>query len=712
MILSAGGWYGMQHIKRPEASRPKHSSVHASLFGEFKLKKPDGTEIPISNRRAKALLALLCLNADEAINREQLSKLLWPGRFESHARASLRQCLLDLGKLLEPLGPEILHVTRNSACLNSAAIASDLGDLETALADGNVMDAANLLSAIGTAPLVAGMDFGEAFGTWVSNRRLEAERRLQAALDNALDAAMSRGDIGGHGALKKAWELRQPSAPSGVLSAPASKSRIAVLPFQALNAKDREDYFADGIVDEMITTLGQVPQLLVAGRTSSFHFRDSDLASPAIAEALRVAHLIEGSVQRQGEKVRIFVRLIDGATGFESWGHRYDGTLDDIFALQETIAQAVTAALAEQLGLAMDQPMVRGLTQSKKAYDLYLQGRALGTRIFGDGVLEHAIDFLEQALAIDPMFVEAWVELAEAHHNVSVYTQCPDRNAAARRMADCARKAIALKPALGYPYALLGTYEWTQNNIVGGLDYAFEAYAREPSHPGVAMRVGSFLMYCGRTNDAAAYIKSAIDHDPVDPRKYALLWALDFCRGELDAALDAAQRMVDLGWPSMYLAMTSAALGRNELAIEQYMLTKQLVNSIILPPVGSGTMSDEAMDAYWLMAAKGVCSGQETDRQAYFQMLEMMYLVLHDKADLAITGPAIFTGNAELVFKAFGHQLTPANILSFVQLWADVEPIRQIWQHPEFIPFAQRIGMAAAWDKYGWPDLLPVPSNR
>ncbi len=200
----------------------------------------------------------------------------------------------------------------------------------------------------------------------------------------------------------------------------------------------------------------------------------------------------------------------------------------------------------------------------------------------------------------------------------------------------------------------------------------------------------------------------AIDRDFLSK----LLWAAHFGRGELDDALKAAQRVVDLGWPSTYLALTSAALGNNDLAIEQYQLSKRLVNSVILPPVGSGTISDEAMDAYWLIGAKGICGGLEADRQSYGQVLKMMYATLHDKADMAICSPAIFTGNSEMVFKTFGHHLTPANITGLLVLWADIDPIRRVWQHPEFIPFAQRIGMAAAWDKYGWPDLLPPPSNR
>ena len=702
----------MQQIEQKEALRPKHSCVHASLFGEFRLKTADATEIPISNRRAKALLALLCLNMDQAINREQLSKLLWPGRFESHARASLRQCLLDLGKLLEPLGPEILHVTRSSACLNRAAIASDLGDLEAALADGNTVDAATLLSAIGTAPLVAGMDFGEAFGAWLSNRRMEAEHRLQIAVNDALAAAILRGDMGGHGALKKAWELRQPSAPLGLVSAPANKSRIAVLPFQAPNAKDGEDYFADGIVDELITVLGQVPQLLVAGRTSSFHFRGSDLASPAIANALRVAHLIEGSVQRQGEDVRIFVRLIDGATGFESWGHRYDGSLNNIFALQEIVAKAVTAALAEKLGLDIDEPLVHGMTHSKAAFDLYLQGRSLGFKIFGDGALDTAITLLEEAVRLDPDFAEAWLLLAEVHQLIAIYTACLDRPAESAKMAACVQKALAIKPTLGQAYSLLGLHRLTQNDFVGALDLAFKGYLMEPNNPQVAMRLGSYLMLCGRTRDGMKYIEEAIAQDPIDGRKYMLRCSAYLNLGDVAAAVADGQRSVDLGFPSIHLAVATTAAGQHDLAVEQYMQTRLLLNKSIFPPAGTAPMPPEVMDAYWLVAAKGVCSGIAQDREAYCRTLDYLHVTMHDNGDYAITLPTVFMGYTEMLYKTLGQRISPGNFGCLMSIWADIEPVRQIWQHPEFIPFAQRIGMAAAWDKYGWPDLLPVPSNR
>ena len=700
-------------MSRVVQREPIKAACRASVFGSFQLQRPDGTEIMIANRRARIVLAMLCANAGQPVNREILSKLLWPGRFEAHAKASLRQCLLDLGKLLSPLAADILDISRNTVALHPGLIQSDFGDLEQALAQGEYLKATELLKAAGTQQILEHMDFGDAFNFWLDQCRADAKRRLGTAVKRGLSALRETGEIGAHDELLDAWSARdQDARRAGVPSKLECRTRVAVLPFASDGVKDGPDYFADGMVDELITALGQVPQLLVAGRTSSFHFRGSDQPTPQIAAALGVTHLIEGSVQRQGDQVRVHAHLIDGATGFELSGARNDGTLDAIFQLQEDVAQAVTHALADALGLELAAPLVRKTTDSKAAYDLYLQGRALCARLFGEGLLDKAITLLEEALIIDPAFAECWVMLAEAHQLVATYTQCPDRSAASLRMAECARKAIALSPTLGYPYALLGIHEWAQRNIVGAIDLAFRAYRLEPNNPAVTMRLGSFLIYCGRTSDAAAYVHAAINQDPVDPRKHALVWALNLGLGRLEEARDAGQRMADFGFPSTHLAFGLSALGQHELAVERYQETKHLVNTIILPPVGSGPMTTEAMDAYWLIASKGICSGQESDRQIYSQILEMMYATFHDKGDLAIAIPAIMTGNAELTFKSIGDYPSPANMLALAPLWSDFDPVRQIWQHPEFIRFAQRIGMAAAWDKYGWPDLLGPPSNH
>lgn len=703
----------MGQRQRQEALRPNHNCVHVSLFGEFKLRTAAGADIPISNRRAKAILAVLCLNGDEAINREQVSKLLWPGRFESHAKASLRQCLLDLGKLLEPLGSEILQVTRTTVCLNRAAIATDIDNLESALVGQNTTDAANRIAAIGTSPLIDQMDFGEAFNDWLSIRRSQAEHRLRIAVDRALAFAAERGDMDGQMALASAWDRRNPAAlQKAPIAIADTKMRIAVLPFQALNTRDGEDYFADGMTDELITTLGQVPQLMMAGRTSSFHFRGSDLSPASIADALRVTHLIEGSVQRQGDRVRIHVHLIVGGTGFEIWAQRFDGTLDDVFALQETVAQAVTAAIGDALGISLQPPLVHGMTHSKEAYDLYLQGRALNTRLFGDGVLTRAAELLDEAVALDPGFAEAWLLLADVHQRMGIYLAGTDQTIASAVMADCVRKVLAIKPGLGHAYGLLALHEFTQNNIVGSLDLAFQGYEVEPHNPAVAVRIGGLLLFCGLTRQGMRYLDEAIAQDPVDGRHYMVRSAGQLNGGNIDAAIADAQSCVDLGFPSVWLGVAHAAAGNHAVAVEHYQQTRLLLNNSIPPPSGMAPMSPEMMDAYWLVAAKGVCGGVAEDRETYCRTLDFLHATMVEKEHLAITLPSVFMGYTDLLFKTLGTRLTLQNVACLMSIWADIDPIRQIWQHPEFIPFAQRIGMAAAWDKYGWPDLLPVPNNR
>ena len=703
----------MEEAVQEVVPHPSRLAAHATLFGQFQLRTTDGREIAISNRRARAMLAMLCAEAGQPIGRDYLSKLLWPGRFEAHAKASLRQCVLDLGKLLAPLGGDILSVTRSNIALNPGSIRTDLDDLERALARADHATAIEQLTAIGAKPILDQMDFGVPFSQWRDRCGGDAEKRLSGAIAGELAALEQRGDWVTHARLSNAWSARDHGKqPLAAATVPRGRTRVAVLPFQSIGAREGQDYFADGIVDELITNFGQVPQLLVAGRTSSFHFRGSDLPPAQIAAALGVAHLIEGSVQRQGDRVRIHAHLIAGETGFELWGERFDGTLDDVFAFQEQVAQAITAAIGSALGIEMQPPLVPGLTQSIEAYDLYLQGRALSFKLFGNGVLDTAVALLEQAVAIDPEFAEAWLLLGEVHQLIGIYTACLDRPAESARMAASVARALTLKPGLGQAYCLLGLRELTIGNFVGALDLAFKGYGLEPNNPAVAMRLGSYLLFCGRTAEGMRYIEEAIAQDPIDGRKFMLRCSGHLNRGDVAMAIADGQRAVDLGFPSMWLAVASAAAGQHDLAVDQYQQTRLLVNKTIFPPAGTAPMTPEVMDAYWLVAAKGACSGKAEDREAYCRTLDYLHLTMHDNADMAIALPAVFMGYADMFFKTIGRTVSLGNMGCLISLWADIEPIRQICQHPEFIPFAQRIGMAAAWDKYGWPDLMSPPNNR
>lgn len=697
------------HIDKVGGTGP---NLHVSLFGIFELKCPDGSVTLISNRRARAILAMLCLVPEQSFSRRYLSKILWPDRFEAQARASLRQCLSDLGKFLAPINGMILEVNRSRVSLNPAHVTTDLSVLETALKESRYGDAASELNNIGSKPILDQFIFGPEFELWLNTQREAIHRRLHQAVHVALKNLDQSGDEKIYAELLAAWNFRSPAtAHKSSLGRDESLARLAVLPFQFVGENSHRDYLADGIVDELITTLGRAPELRVAGRTSSFHFKDAKMSLPDIAQALGVDHLVEGSIQLQENNMRVSVRLIKGDSGFEVWSQRYDGLADDIFALQDAVAQDVTCELSKVLKRTLDAPGGRVLTSNKNAYDLYLQGRSLTTRAFGDGVLDTAISLLEKSLDIDPDFAECWTALAEAHVYKSVYTPCLDRLTECEKMAEHARRAIFLTPDQGHARAMLGILKWTKNDIVGALDLAFEAVRLEPTNPDVVIRLGSFLLYCGRTRQALPYIEAAIDQDPINARNYAMLATARLNLGDIDGSIAAGERMRELGFPAMWLAVATAASGDTERAIQQYRSTRQLMNTVIFPPAGSTPMSPDAMDAYWLMAAKGVCSGKAQDRDIYCNMLNMLHATLHDKYDPTIVLPAIWMGYTKMVFKTLGEKITPANFFGFMQIWSEREPVRQIWTHPDFMTFSKNIGMVKAWEKYGWPDLLPRPTS-
>lgn len=517
-----------------------------------------------------------------------------------------------------------------------------------------------------------------------------AETSIAAASSNALAAAHS--------------------AASGIAARDDGKIRLAVLPFRSMASPDDQGFLADGIVDELITTLSQVPALLVAGRTSSFSFKGSQESLPAIAAALNVTHLVEGSVQRQGEHIRVNVSLADARTGFDIWSYSYDGSVEHIFVTRADVGKAVNDGIAQALNLPGQPAKVRILSNNREAYGLYLQGRALTLRAIGEGVLTTAITLLEQALDIDPEFAECWTALAEAEINVTVYTPCTNRLERTAKAADYACKAIALAPAQGHARIVLAFHEWTKNNIVGALDLAFEAYQLEPNNPEVVNRLGSFLLYIGRCEQALPYIQASIEQDPVNGRAYTMLSAVHLNLGNIDKAIAAGERIADLGFPTLSLAQAIAAKGDNALAVETYQLARQLMNTVIFPPAGTSPMAPEAMEAYWLLAAKGLWSGDPQDRANYCQVLDMLHATLVDPCDATVVWPAIWMGYTDMVFKTLGTQITTSNFFGFASLWNDFEPTRQTRLHPDFLSFAQRIGLVAAWDKYGWPDLLPEPS--
>lgn len=682
------------------------AQLRISLFGNFRVYDREGAEILLSNRRARAVLALLSLSPGEPLDRKQVCDLLWPGRFTAQARASLRQCLHGLMRQLPADAGDVLDVSHTQLAIRPAAISSDLQQIEAALAGADADVAIRHLNEMAGLRLLDDMSLDGPFDEWLSAKRLHIEGRLQSAAERLADQLSSNSQSEMAAKLLSTWRRSNGKADW------RDRVGIAVLPFEQQGQVDQDSLLAEGIVEELCAHLGKVWKLSIVGRVSVNAVMGRGLTLPELATRLNVSHLIDGVVRWTPEGVVVTIQLIDGSTGHELWSGRREGSPETFVSSRQTFSADIVASLCKAMGVENSSAMPRRMTSNREAYALYLQGRAMTQRPVIDGSLAKAIELLDQALSIDPDFAECWTALAEAHIHTIVYTPCLDRVVRSEKAASYARRALELDPIQGYAHAILGIHEWTCFNPVGALEHALQAYQLEPNNADVTMRLGSCLMYLGRTRDALPYVEAAIEQDPVYARNYGMLCVAYLNLGDYGAAIAAGRRMVDLGLPGMHLAAAQAAAGLNDEAIETYYHSRLLMGSVIMPPPGAPVMSDEARDMYWQTAARGVCSGDEEARTTYCGILDMFHAAMADPHDPSIAWPAIWMGHADLVMKLYRECIHPANMAGLMSLWADVEPIRQIRLHPDFMTFAGDIGMVAAWERYGWPDLIPNDPHR
>ncbi len=251
-------------------------------------------------------------------------------------------------------------------------------------------------------------------------------------------------------------ELTPPQKPKKNDVQPKEQS-IAVLPFADMSQDADQEYFADGISEEILNALVKATGLRVAGRTSSFSFKGKDSTIKEIAEALNVAHVLEGSIRKQGNSVRITAQLIKADDGFHLWSETYNGSLDNIFELQDQISRQVTEELKLILNLNANERLASKMTTDIDAYDLFLRGReAVSKRIGGN--LEKGLILLQKAVELDPNFAEAWAVLAEAEVVSVGYIKqtIQETKASDLRAENYAQTAISLNESLALPHAVRG----------------------------------------------------------------------------------------------------------------------------------------------------------------------------------------------------------------------------------------------------------------
>jgi TolB-like protein len=307
-------------------------------------------------------------------------------------------------------------------------------------------------------------------------------------------------------------------APSGQTT--AAGVSLAVLPFVDMSPDHNQDYFSDGLAEELLNELAQIKALRVAGRTSSFSFKGRNEDLRVIGEKLGVSHLLEGSVRKDGSRLRITAQLINAADGIHLWSQTYDRELSDVFAVQEEIAMAVSSALSITLDVG-EMSRANGGTTNIEAYDKFLQGQALWNK-GGPQEVDGASQRYREAVALDPDFSRAWRGLNKALTQLMVYGVSPETTG--KELGEVIARLEALAPDAWWTHAVrlsqsIKQRKWVEADAAGRAAIA--------GAPGVEMAAdyADYLMSIGRANEGLVYARRAGQAEPLSIAHSRLLQA-------------------------------------------------------------------------------------------------------------------------------------------------------------------------------------------
>jgi adenylate cyclase len=345
-------------------------------------------------------------------------------------------------------------------------------------------------------------------------------------------------------------EMAEAAAEQARNEAPAagiSENSIAVLPFADMSPAADQQYFSDGIAEELLNALVRVDGLKVASRTSSFAFRGDEQNLPDIAEALKVNHILEGSVRRAGNRVRITAQLIDARSDRHLWSETYDRDLDDVLAIQDEIANAIVSSMREELGLEITgQVAIASATENADAYDLYLQGRAL---LIARANLDRAVELLERAVAIDPGFAKAWEVLGAAYFVGPSWGYDMGEEPYVLALT-ASERALELDEGLALPWAVIGSVGQLTHKFSykAGMDYHQRAMEADPHNATVHLWAALNWGELGFINRAIPLLQRCLEIDPAYGNCKRHLSSMFLASGNEDLAIKLFQEGAEDGF--------------------------------------------------------------------------------------------------------------------------------------------------------------------
>ncbi len=461
------------------------------------------------------------------------------------------------------------------------------------------------------------------------------------------------------------------------------RTSIAVMPFRDMSADQNQAYFGEGIAEELLNALVKIKGLEVASRTSSFSLADENLDVPAIAARLGVNHILEGSVRTSGQQVRVTAQLIDVSRDIHLWSETYDGSLDDIFKIQDEITGKITAELKLQLGSDDLAPSAELLTDNAEAYQLYLQGRHLWRQRNGAS-LKEAIRLFKEAVKLDPGFHQAWSNLAIAYLNLPDYDRSYDTLESMEQGLEAAETALNLAPQSSEALIIRANYKDLHCQMADAARLYEEAIRFNPEDPTAHHWYAIFLLNAGRTSLALEHIQIASGIDPLISAVIGIAAYIHQAMGEYERADELFRQASSLGLygGSLY------PVGIN------YLYAGKIEKGVAIIEAGREEEGPVA----------------PTTRQLFIQALSDPSKRTAFEKHLGLAVPA-----SPYVTWYIVQLLTiidPPHVFEYV---ADLEcpyPSPALWgasfreqrKTPEFFELMDRTGYVDYWREFGWPD--------
>ncbi|MCU1289586.1 MAG: hypothetical protein JWN60_1815 [Acidobacteria bacterium] len=348
-----------------------------------------------------------------------------------------------------------------------------------------------------------------------------------------------------------------------------TRNSIAVLPFTNMSADEDNEYFCDGLAEELLNALAKIEDLRVAARTSAFSFKNKNVDAGEIGQALNVKTILEGSVIKSGNKLRITVQIVNASDGYHLWSERYDREMRDLFDLQDEITLAVIDALKVKLFGDEKAGLIKRGTENSEAYQLYLKGRFFSNKFTVEGI-EKAIGLYEQAIAVDPEYAMAYVGISDAYFFLDIpdaTTGILSPQESLPKAKAAAEKALEIDPSLGDAWAALAHVKEKSYDVKGAEEAYEKSFESSVSDPNWHFYYGMFLSALGEHEKAIAEIRRGQELDPLSATCAACMgYVLHYAR-RFDDAISELKKALEL---AMAFPLTHQLLGMSYVQKSDY----------------------------------------------------------------------------------------------------------------------------------------------